>query len=92
MENLVIPDLKQYWNIHNKEREKLGNMTNDWIRPVIYEQEENNKHKNLEHMPLFDLTQLTSEEISLNYFEPNYLTLYPNSNYPFYEDEVNFIL
>lgn len=23
IETLVIPDLKQYWNIHNKEREKV---------------------------------------------------------------------
>jgi hypothetical protein len=24
LDNLVIPDLKQYWNIHNKEREKVN--------------------------------------------------------------------
>lgn len=62
-------------------------MVNDWIRPVIYDKEE--KPKNLEYMQPFDFTQLTPEETSYNYFEPNYLTLYPNSTYPFYEDEVN---
>lgn len=39
-------------------------------------------------MPPFNLANLSPEEISLNHFEPNYLTFYPNSTYPFYEDEV----
>jgi hypothetical protein len=92
LENVVIPDLKQYWNSHNKEREKIGNLTNDWIRPVIYEKEENEKYKNIESMPPFNFYQLTPEETSFNYFEPNYMTLYPNSSYPFYEDEPLWVM
>ena len=94
LETLILPDLKQYWNIHNKEREKT-NLINDWIRPVIYDregQQDNNRdesHKKSENCQPFNFSNLFPEETSFNYFEPNYLTLYPNSTYPFYEDEVN---
>jgi len=40
-------------------------------------------------MPPFNLANLSPEEISLNHFEPDYLTYYPNATYPFYDDEVN---
>ena len=44
-------------------------------------------------MPPFNFTNLSPEEISFNHFEPNYLTYYPNTTYPFYDDEViNFSL
>jgi hypothetical protein len=66
----------------------MSNLTNDWIRPVIFEKDENYKSKSIEYAPPFNFTQLTQEETSFNYFEPNYLTLYPNSTYQFYEDEV----
>jgi hypothetical protein len=88
----VLPDLKQYWNIHNKEREKLSNLINDWVRPVIYDREEIQKNKNIENLPPFNFSQLTAEETNFNYFEPNYLTLYPNSTYPFYEDEPLWVM
>lgn len=91
MDTLIIPDLKQYWSIHNKEREKLSNLINDWVRPVLYDREDSQK-KNIEYMDPFNFGQLTPEEISFNYFEPNYLTLYPNSSYPFYEDEPLWIM
>ncbi len=83
--------MKQYWNIHNKEREKLSNLINDWIRPVLYDRENETK-KNIENMPPFNFSLLTPEEVSFNYFEPNYLSLYPNSSYPFYEDEPLWIM
>jgi len=43
-------------------------------------------------MPVFNFSQLTPEETSFNYYEPNYLTIYPNSSYPFYEDEPMWIM
>jgi hypothetical protein len=92
LENLILPDLKQYWNIHNKEREKLTSLINDWVRPVIYDKEEIQKNKNIEYLPPFNFSQLTPEETNFNYFEPNYLTLYPNSTYPFYEDEPLWVM
>lgn len=92
LETLVLPDLKQYWNIHNKEREKLSDMINDWIRPVIHDRDEIQRNKNIENLPVFNFSQLTPEETSFNYFEPNYLTIYPNSTYPFYEDEPMWIM
>lgn len=65
----------------------MSTLINDWVRPILYDKEESLKTKNLEFMPPFNLTQLTPEEVSFNYFEPNYLTYYPNSSYPFYDDE-----
>ncbi len=91
LESVVLPDLKQYWNIHNKEREKLTDLINDWVRPVIYDREES-KSRNIENLPPFNFAQLTPEETSFNYFEPNYLTLYPNAAYPFYEDEPLWVM
>lgn len=70
----------------------MNNLINDWVRPVIYDKEEMNKNKNIEVLPPFNFSQLTPEETSFNYFEPNYLTLYPNSSYPFYEDEPLWIM
>jgi hypothetical protein len=92
LDTLTLPDLKQYWNIHNKEREKLSDLINDWVRPVIYDKEESLKTKNIENLPPFNFSQLTPEETSFNYFEPNYMTIYPNSSYPFYEDEPMWII
>ena len=62
---------------------------NDWIRPVIYDRDPAFKQK-IENMPPFNIANLSPEEISLNHFEPDYLTYYPNAIYPFYDDEVNF--
>jgi len=64
---------------------------NDWIRPVIYDKDPLQKQK-IENMPKFDFSNISPEEISLNHFEPDFLTYYPNANYPFYDDEVNHIL
>jgi hypothetical protein len=70
----------------------MSTMLNDWVRPVIYDKEESERNKNVESLPPFNLTQLTPDEVSLNYFEPNYLTFYPNATYPFYEDEPMWII
>lgn len=86
---VVTPDLKQYWSIHNKERESMSELINDWLRPVIYEKDEAQKYKKIENLAPFNFSQLTLDETSFNYFEPNYMTYYPNTNYQFYEDEVN---
>jgi hypothetical protein len=93
-EEIKIPDMNSYWKNHNTTKEKITKEINDWIRPVIYDNNGNinNLSKSPENMPLFDLTSLSNEEINFNYFEPNFLTYYPNSNYPFYEDEPMWIL
>ena len=91
IESPTIPDLKQYWQIFYNEREKLTNVSGDWVRPVIYENSElTNKSKD-NNVP-FDFTKFNKEELSFNYFEPNYMTLYPNSSYTFYEDEPIWIM
>lgn len=90
-ETVEIPDLKQYWNAHYVSTGKQGNEINDWIRPVIYDKGEDKK-KDIDTMPLFNLSHLSQEEVSFNFFEPNYLTYYPNSNYPFLEDEPMWII
>lgn len=91
LEDIKLPDLNQYWRMHNTTKEKGTSSINDWIRPIIYDKS-NQDIQSPETMPLFDLTQLTPEEVSFNYFEPNYLTYYPNTNYPFYEDEPMWII
>ena len=66
---------------------------NEWIRPVIYENSTaSSSENNIETRPPFDLTQLTSEELSFNTFDPGFLTYYPNSSFQFYEDEPMWIL
>ena len=90
-DQLQVPDLTEYWDEYNKSIEKFGKNVNDWIRPIIYDKK-NNENKNLESMPPFDLSQLTQEEVNFNYFEPNYLTYYPNTSYPFIEDEPMWIM
>lgn len=91
IEEIPTPELSEYWDEYNKSIEKFGKNVNDWIRPIIYDKK-NNENKNLENIPPFDVSQLTPEEVSFNYFEPNYLTYYPNSNYPFLEDEPMWIM
>lgn len=93
-EEIKVPDMQSYWKNHNTTKEKITKEINDWIRPVIYDNNGNinNLSKSPENMPLFDITSLNTEEINFNYFEPNFLTYYPNSNYPFYEDEPMWIL
>ena len=93
-EEIKVPDMQSYWKNHNTTKEKITKEINDWIRPVIYDNNGNinNLSKSPENMPLFDITSLSNEEINFNYFEPNFLTYYPNSNYPFYEDEPMWIL
>lgn len=91
IDTVTVPDLKQYWQIHNTEREKFSNIINDWVRPVIYEQDDSTNTLKENQVP-FNLSKLTKEEISFNYFEPNYMTLHPNTSYPFYEDEPLWIM
>lgn len=88
IDNITVPDLKQYWQIFNNEREKFSNISGEWIRPVIYENIDVKK----ETQSPFNFTTLRKEEISFNYFEPNYMTFYPNSSYPFYDDEPIWIM
>ena len=94
-EEIKLPDMELLWKNYNITKEKVSKEINDWIRPVLYDNNNNginNIEKSPENLPLFDLKQLSPEEISYNYFEPNFLTYYPNSNYQFYEDEPMWIL
>ena len=90
-----LPDLKECCEIHDKEKEKVNQrlfqfstIISDWIRPVIYDNEENKAKQKGDYPTDINFSHFSSQEFSLNYFEPNYLTFYPNSSYPFFEDEV----
>ena len=76
-QNIIIPN----WNNYKKQTEKISKSINDWMRPIIYDNKDNKSNK------IFNLNQLTSVEVSMKYFEPNYMSYYPNTNYPFYDDE-----
>lgn len=88
IEFVPVPDLKQYWQLYEIEKEKFPTLGGDWIRPVIYENDEGSTSKiNKDNQPPFNFTNLSKEELSFNHFEPNYMTFYPNSSYQFFEDE-----
>jgi len=67
-------------------------MIDEWVRPVLYDWEENKKRANSENCPPFNLSNLDPQEITINHFEPNYLSLNPNTSYPLYEDEPIWII
>ena len=93
IEDITVPDLTEYWDEFNKAVESFGKNINDWIRPIIYDTTKNgDKVESNDLKPPFDFTQLSAEELGFNYFEPNYLTYYPNANYPFLEDEPMWIM
>ncbi len=69
-------------NNFNINKEKIDGFFKDWIRPVIYEK--NSSEKN--NKP-FNFSQLIPQELSFNYFEPNFMTFYPNSSNEFYDEE-----
>jgi len=85
-QNITIPDLEEYWNNYKKQTEKINKSINDWMRPIIYDNKDNKSNK------LFNLNQLTPVEVSMKYFEPNYMSYYPNTNYTFYDDEPLWII
>ncbi len=84
--NINVPNLEEYWKNYKNQTEKINKIINDWMRPIVYEKKENKNNK------LYNLNQLTPIEVSMNYFEPNYMSFYPNINYPFYEDEPLWII
>jgi hypothetical protein len=103
-ENIEIPEeeIKQYWRINDM---KMLKENNDWISSVLYDNSDkeidnlgnlNNdvtKNENSpETMPIFDISQMSPEELNFDSFEPNFLTYYPNSNQEFYADEPMWIL
>ena len=85
-QNIIIPDLEEYWNNYKKQTEKISKSINDWMRPIIYDNKDNKSNK------IFNLNQLTPVEVSMKYFEPNYMSYYPNTNYTFYDDEPLWII
>ena len=87
IDTIQVPDLKNYWNAFENEREKFSNVSEDWVRPVLFETEEINKNLSRENQPPFNFSNLSTEEFSFNHFEPNYMTFYPNNSYQFFEDE-----
>jgi hypothetical protein len=80
-----LPDLNQYWEKYELNKDKIKIEIKDWIRPIVYEK------KSIEttstNSSPFDLSQLTPQEVSFSYFEPNYMRFYPNQNYPFFDEE-----
>ena len=86
-QNIIIPDLEEYWNNYKNQTEKINKSINDWMRPIIYDNKENKSNNNN-----FNLNQLTPVEVSMKYFEPNYMSYYPNTNYTFYDDEPLWII
>ena len=91
LEKVEIPDINEYWNNYNKSNEKFSSSITDWVRPVIYDRKEKDI-KNGDSLPPFNIKQLTPEEVSFNYFEPNYMTYFPNTNYPYLDDEPMWIM
>ncbi len=85
LENEKI-EIEKYNEKYKESTEKIPKIINDWIRPIIYENNTENNKK------LFNLSQLTPKEVSFNYFEPNYMSYYPNTNYTFYDDEPLWII
>ena len=75
-------DFNYFNNFSIKNKEKIDGFFKDWIRPVIYEN--NSSEKN--NKP-FNFSQLIPQELSFNYFEPNFMTFYPNSSNEFYDEE-----
>jgi hypothetical protein len=79
-QNIIIPNLKEYWNNYKKQTEKISKSINDWMNPIICDDKDNKSNK------IFNLNQLTPVEVSMKYLEPNYMSYYPKINYPFYDD------
>jgi hypothetical protein len=106
--NIPENDLKQYWRMHESHKDKCIQENTDFISPVLYDNSDleidnlGNKDiinndvtqnvQNQENMPNFDISKMSPEELNFDSIEPNFLTYYPNSNYPFYEDEPMWIL
>ena len=84
--NINIPNLEDYWKNYKNQTEKINKIINDWMRPIIYEKKENKNNK------LYNLNQLTPIEVSMNYFEPNYMSFYPNNQFPFFDNEPLWIM
>lgn len=85
---IQVPNLKQYWNLFEAEKEKIISINEDLIRPVIYE-ELIKKDKGT--IP-YDFTSINKDELSFNHFEPNMMFFYPNNSNLFYEDEPMWII
>ena len=81
---IEISNLEEYYNQYNKTIEKIPKIINDWIRPIIYEKTDNKNN--------FILSQLTPKEVSFNYFEPNYMSYYPNNQHLFFDNEPMWIM
>ena len=79
-------EIEKYYEKYNKSSEKIPKIINDWIRPIIYENKTENNNN------LFNLSQLTPKDVSFNYFEPNYLSYYPNNQFPFFDNEPLWIM
>ena len=78
------PNLEEYYKQYKKTIEKIPKIINDWIRPILYEKSENKNN--------LILSQLTPKEVSFNYFEPNYMSYYPNNQYFFIDNEPMWIM
>ncbi len=85
LENEKI-EIEKYNEKYKESTEKIPKIINDWIRPIIYENNTENNKK------LFNLSQLTPKDVSFNYFEPNYMSFYPNNQFPFFDNEPLWIM
>lgn len=74
------------------ESEKGAKMTSKSILSNGYSSNLSSSNINTNSEP-FNFTNLSKEELSFNYFEPYYMTLYPNNeSYPLFDDEPIWVM
>ena len=75
-----VQNIQMLYEKYNLEKNKLGNSkkTNDFIRHILYDRKKSDI-KNVDNHPNMDLTNSINieDELSLNYYEPNYMSFYP---------------
>ena len=75
-----IPYLQKLYEKYNLEKNKLGNYItiNDYLRNIIYDRK-NSHIKNIDNHQNIDISNSINikEELSYNYYEPNYMSFFP---------------
>jgi hypothetical protein len=77
---LNIPYIQKIYEKYNLEKNKLGNYVkiNDYIRHIVYDRKKSDI-KNIDNHPNIDISKSINikDELSYNYFEPNYMSFCP---------------